>query len=83
MKDAIGTKKCATCKFWHNPHEGPSGVCIYDPPTAFIVGVVPASPLVDPRKPGAEMAHVVRGYFPMTGREDGCGKHAVSVGALN
>jgi hypothetical protein len=83
MKDAIGTRKCGTCRYWHNPHNQPVAVCIFNPPTPFIVGVVPASPLVDPRKPGAEVAHVVRGYFPLVGADDGCGKYAPDAGALN
>jgi hypothetical protein len=83
MKNAIGAKQCGTCRYWHNPHEQQAGVCIFNPPTPFIVGVVPSSPLVDPRKPGADMAHVIRGYFPLVGREDGCAKHAPDVGALN
>jgi hypothetical protein len=82
MKNAIGNKKCESCRFFHAPQNN-VGVCIESPPTPFIVGIQPASPLVNPRNPGAEMAHVVRGYFPMVGKEDGCGKHQPDVGALN
>jgi hypothetical protein len=83
MKNAIRNRTCGTCQFFHCPHEAAVGFCIYYPPTPFIVGMQPSSPLVDPRKPGAEMAHVVRGYFPTVGKEDGCGQHQPDVLKMN
>jgi hypothetical protein len=82
MKNAIGIKQCGTCRYFHAPKEA-MGVCIFNPPIPFILVVVPSSPLVDPRKPGADMAHVVRGCFPMVGKEDGCARHHPDVSALN
>jgi hypothetical protein len=69
--------QCGSCRFYHAPQKT-VGVCIFNPPTAFIVGLQPSSPIVDPTKAGAQMAHVVRGYFPLVGEHDGCGKHESS-----
>jgi hypothetical protein len=75
MKDAIGMNKCETCRFWHNPTNGQIGACIKNPPTPFILGMAPASALVDPTKAGAQMQPIVRAYFPLIAGFEGCGQH--------
>lgn len=76
-RDAVGERKCKHCRFWHDPAgngRGEHAVCIRRSPTAFPIGVAPTSVLVDPSKPGANMAPIFQGFWPLTGAEQGCGE---------
>jgi hypothetical protein len=68
---------CPDCDHFHHvPNSNvPNsvGVCLYNPPAPFIVGMVPIAPLVaNPDPTSNTMAPVIRAYYPPVGREDTC-----------
>lgn len=87
-RDALGNRKCATCRWWHDPTgdgKGLMGACVWAP-TAVVVGMVPAPrpAIVNPAVPQPQqMVPVVRGFFPPMGAADGCAQHQPMPGVLN
>jgi hypothetical protein len=73
------TKKyfCPGCYHFHvlpnSNVPGAVGVCLYQPPETFIVGMVPVSPavMVDPAQ-ATQMVPVIRAYYPPVGPQDTC-----------
>ena len=82
-KDAIRDECCRSCKFFHVPQgDGSIGACVRYPPTVFIVGAAPASPIMDPKNPPA-VIHVTKSYYPLVSRDDGCGEYRVTPERMN
>jgi len=82
VKDAIGIHQCKSCKFFHTPGTMKEvGVCVRFPPTPFIMGMAPASPLVDPTKP-QQARPIIHAYYPMVEEASGCGEHQSNQAAM-
>jgi hypothetical protein len=65
---------CPGCDHFHEvPNPGlptPSGVCVLNPPQAFVVGMGQAA-IAPMDKPGAAVP-IIRGYYPPVGPGDTC-----------
>jgi hypothetical protein len=78
--DAMGTRRCRTCEHWHHPDPRfDGGVCILNPPTAFIVGFG-QSPIQIPELHQGPMP-IVRAFFPPAAPQDGCHQWSVRLTA--
>ena len=64
---------CPACDHFHHVPNS-VGVCLYNPPAPFIVGMVPIAASVVRADPPEQqqMAPVIRAYYPPVGREDTC-----------
>jgi len=78
----VGKKHfCPACDHFHYQANsnvpGAAGACLLNPPSVFIVGMVPVAGAVmlDPEK--QPMAPVIRAYYPPVGREDTCSQWTV------
>ena len=49
---------------------GAAGVCLFHPPTPFVVGMAQSAIAVDPQH--AQLIPVLRAYFPPVGKIDTC-----------
>lgn len=67
-------RSCHTCEHYVAMPEDEMGECMYNPPTAFIVGAQPLSPLHNPQQQ-ANMVPIVRAYFPVVSRHAFCGRY--------
>jgi hypothetical protein len=66
---------CNNCRYFHNPEGLELGACIRLPPTPFIVGIgTPSAVIAKLGNRPENVAPVVRGYFPILFRNDGCGE---------
>lgn len=74
MKDAL-KHKCRTCPFFHQPQEGPNGVCVLYPPPPLFMGMHPVpTAVIDMKKPPAIMP-LIQGSYPRMNENEGCWQH--------
>lgn len=68
-------KFCPTCDHSHFPHndENIAGMCLKEPPTAFVVGMQASALQGMPPLP------VVRGFYPPVGRTETCSHHTPRI----
>jgi hypothetical protein len=76
-RNVIKKHFCPGCDHFHELRNsstpGAHGVCLFNPPQAFVIGMVQtqAAVVVDPAQ-AAQMVPVIRAYYPPVGREDTC-----------
>jgi hypothetical protein len=80
-------RTCKNCRFWHPekqamPDGALSGGCRYNPPTVVVMtqyghrGQGPAPNLAALASPPVPMGTAPAGFFPATGENWWCGRHA-------
>ena len=67
---------CPRCEHYHHlPNSNvpnATGVCLLNPPTPFIVGMVAVTPAIARENAPVQQVPVIRGYYPPVGPGDTC-----------
>lgn len=75
MKDALGTKRCATCCAYNQPVKDRMGICVRNPPTPLFMGMMPQAPpvIANPTKtPQQVLMPMVQTAYPECHPDSGC-----------
>ena len=69
-------KTCPGCDHFHGVERsnvpGATGMCLKDPPVAFMVGLAPAASSVVKNNPNPEMIPMLRAFYPPVGPNESC-----------